>query len=72
MLDGARPLAEVAKEAKPPYSLVFGNEQTGLPSEFQSLGQSVFIPQSDLVDSLNLAVAVSVGAYAFSQRRNEA
>ena len=66
MLDGARPLNEVAREARPPYSLVFGNEQTGLPPEFAAVGQSVFIPQSDEIDSLNLAAAVSIGAYAFT------
>ena len=65
MLDGARPLNEVAREARPPFSLVFGNEQTGLPARFSTLGQSVFIPQSDEIDSLNLAVAVSVGTYTF-------
>ena len=65
MLDGARPLNEVAREARPPFSLVFGNEQTGLPPRFAALGQSVFIPQSDEIDSLNLAVAVSVGTYTF-------
>lgn len=65
MLDGAIPLNEAARSAKPPYSLVFGNEQTGLPAEFASLGQSVMIPQSDEIDSLNLAVAVSVGSYTF-------
>ena len=65
MLDGARPLDDVAREARPPFSLVFGNEQTGLPPIFASLGQSVLIPQSDEIDSLNLAVAVSVGAYTF-------
>ena len=68
MLDGARPLDDVAKEARPPFSLVFGNEQTGLPPEFAKLGQSVFIPQSDEIDSLNLAVAVSVGTYAFTRK----
>ena len=68
MLDGARPLNEVAREAKPPFSLVFGNEQTGLPARFAALGQSVFIPQSDEIDSLNLAVAVSVGTYTFMNR----
>ena len=67
MLDGARPLDDVAREARPPFSLVFGNEQTGLPPIFASLGQSVLIPQSDEIDSLNLAVAVSVGAYAFTR-----
>ncbi len=66
MLDGAKPLNAVARAARPPYSLIFGNEQSGLPGEFQTLGQSVLIPQSGLIDSLNLGVAVSIGAYAFS------
>ena len=65
MLDGARPLNAVARSAKPPFSLIFGNEQTGLPPEFAGFGQSVLIPQSDEIDSLNLAVAVSVGTYTF-------
>ena len=65
MLDGAIPLNAAARGAKPPFSLVFGNEQTGLPPEFAQLGQSVMIPQSPDVDSLNLAVAVSVGSYVF-------
>ena len=65
MLDGARPLNDVARTAKPPFSLIFGNEQTGLPPEFAGYGQSVLIPQSDEIDSLNLAVAVSVGTYVF-------
>ena len=67
MLDGARPLDAVASGAQPPFSLVFGNEQTGLPPAFAELGQSVLIPQSDEIDSLNLAVAVSVGAYVFTR-----
>ena len=71
MLDGAQPLNAVAREAKPPFSLVFGNEQTGLPPRFAGLGRSVFIPQSDEIDSLNLAVAVSVGTYAFMKMRGE-
>ena len=67
MLDGARTLPEVAAEAKSPWTLVFGNEASGLPARFAELGQSVFIPQSEEIDSLNLAVAVSVGAYAFTR-----
>ncbi len=65
MLDGARPLNAVAAEAVPPFSLVFGNEASGLPARFAQLGQSVFIPQSPEIDSLNLAVAVSIGSYVF-------
>lgn len=65
MLDGAISLNAAAGMAKTPFSLVFGNEQTGLPAEFAKLGQSVMIPQSEEIDSLNLAVAVSVGSYVF-------
>lgn len=65
MLDGAISLNAAAEMAKTPFSLVFGNEQTGLPAEFAKLGQSVMIPQSEEIDSLNLAVAVSVGSYVF-------
>ena len=68
MLDGARPLDDVARAARAPFSLVFGNAQSGLPAVFQTYGQSVFIPQSDKIDSLNLSVAVSIGAYAFRQK----
>ena len=69
MLDGAKPLQAVAPQALPPFSMVFGNEQTGLPPRFAELGQSVYIPQSPEIDSFNLAVAVSVGAYAFMSGR---
>ncbi|MCQ2437806.1 MAG: TrmH family RNA methyltransferase [Clostridia bacterium] len=70
MLDGAKTLDEVAAAAKPPFSLVFGNEAAGLPPVFATLGQSVFIPQSNEIDSLNLAVAVSIGSYTFMNRGN--
>ena len=65
MLDGAIGLNEAARSAQKPFTLVFGNEQTGLPPQFASMGQSVMIPQSSEIDSLNLAVAVSVGSYVF-------
>ena len=70
MLDGAIPLEAAAGQAVSPWSLVFGNEQTGLPASFARLGQSVLIPQSAQIDSLNLAVAVSIGAYAFTRPRD--
>ncbi len=74
MLDGAKPLGEVAPTRPEKYALVFGNEQTGLPAHFAQLGQSVVIPQSNEIDSLNLAVAVSIGTYVFTrtdpQQRN--
>ena len=66
MLDGAITLPEAVAQKQEPYSLIFGNEATGLPPEFAKIGQSVFIPQSREIDSLNLGVSVSIGAYAFT------
>ena len=48
---------------RPPYTLVFGPEGAGLPPGYASIGESVKIPQSPLVESLNLAVAVGVALY---------
>lgn len=67
MLTGSIPLMDAARSPRRPYALVFGNEATGLPEEFARLGQSVRIPQSDKVDSFNLAIAVAIGVHAFQQ-----
>ena len=66
MLDGSVLLETAAQGARAPYALVFGNEGSGLPPAFATLGQAVRIPHSDAIDSLNLAVAVAIGAYAFA------
>lgn len=67
MLDGAVDLQTAAKTQNRPYTLIFGNEGSGLPADFAALGQAVRIPHSQEIDSLNLAVAVAIGAYAFTQ-----
>ncbi len=61
MLGAAQKLEDVV--FRTPYTLVFGPEGAGLPPETAVLGESVMIPQSPLVESLNLAVAVSVALY---------
>jgi len=61
MLDGAKDIREVKFEE--PFSMVQGNESKGLPKEFGELGQSIFIPNSDKVDSLNLSVATAIGLW---------
>lgn len=68
MLDGGTVLTPESCPKAERYTLVFGNEASGLPPEFQTYGQSLFIAQTDAVDSLNLAVSVAVGAYLFTQR----
>jgi TrmH family RNA methyltransferase len=51
-------------EFKHPHSLVFGNESDGLPASFEKLCTPVSIYQSELVDSLNLAVAAGIALHA--------
>ena len=65
MLDGSVMLEEATAKVQSPYALVFGNEGSGLPPEFAEMGQAVRIPHNDKIDSLNLSIAVGIGAYAF-------
>ena len=65
MLDGSVMLEEAVASLQRPYALVFGNEGSGLPAEFAEMGQAVRIPHNDRIDSLNLSIAVGIGAYAF-------
>ena len=51
------------------FSLVFGNEATGLDDTCLKVGTSIFIPQSPDVDSLNLTIAVGIGAYTFTNQK---
>ncbi len=50
-----------------PYALVFGNEAKGLDPKYFEKGTIVKIPQSENVDSLNLAVSVGIGLYETSK-----
>jgi len=64
MLDASVPLGTVT-EIPEVYSLVFGNEGSGLPAEFAGYGQAIRIESNDQVDSLNLAIAAGIGIYHF-------
>lgn len=50
-----------------PYSLVFGNEASGLPIEFKNYGTSVFIPHESKIDSLNLSIAAGIAIHKASK-----
>lgn len=65
MLDASVPLEEGVRMKNGPFTLIFGNEATGLPPEFSRYGQPVRIPQTADVDSLNLSIACAVGTYRF-------
>lgn len=68
MLDASVPLGEVIREKRTAsYSLIFGNEGSGLPAAFAGYGRPVRIESNDRVDSLNLAVAAGIAMYAFTR-----
>lgn len=60
---GSTPLPNILGEGC--WSLIFGNEGSGLAKEYEEIGTSVRIPQSEHVDSLNLTTAVAIGLYHF-------
>lgn len=66
MLDGAKDIREVKFEE--PFSMIQGNESKGLPENLKNLGQSVYIPQSKDIDSLNLSVATAIGLWESSKK----
>lgn len=69
MLKGAVPLQQLKRDKGETYSLIFGNEATGLPDSFAREGQSVVIRHTDRIDSLNLALATGIGIYEFTKNQ---
>lgn len=67
MLSSSMSLAEL--ERREPYSLVFGNEATGLPAEYGDFCQGVVIRHSRNIDSLNLPMAAGIAMYEFTKDR---
>ncbi|NMA83524.1 MAG: TrmH family RNA methyltransferase [Epulopiscium sp.] len=67
MLDGAKTMEEIRLDKDELYSLVFGNESSGLDSSCKKYGEAVFIQHQDTIDSLNLSIAASIGIYYFTR-----
>ncbi len=65
MLDGEASLKDIQHNPKELFTLVFGNEATGLEAEFLKLGTSVVIKHSNTIDSLNLTIAAGIALYEF-------
>lgn len=66
MLKGAKEIGEV--EFKKPLTIIHGNESKGLEDRYMELGQSVYIPHSDNIDSLNLSVATAISLWEVSKK----
>jgi TrmH family RNA methyltransferase len=65
--DAATPLEGVHFD--PPFTLALGPEWSGLPDEVRAAGTPLRIRQSDLVESLNLAVAAGIALHHATQPR---
>ena len=63
--DRAETLVPGSVLGKEPYTLIFGNEATGLPADYAEIAKPLIIPQSESVDSLNLTIAAGIGMYMF-------
>jgi TrmH family RNA methyltransferase len=65
MLDGEDEIQDVKEENI--HSLVFGNESSGLDESYKKYN-SVVIPHSVEIDSLNLTIAIGISLYKFSSK----
>ena len=66
MLKSSTNLSKIEK--KEPYTLIFGNEATGLDDSYLKVGNPVRINHTNNIDSLNLDNAVSIAAYEFTKK----
>ncbi len=46
-----------------PYSIIHGNESKGLDEKYLELGESVYIPHSKDIDSLNLSIVAGISMW---------
>lgn len=65
MLNGRYQLGTLEHPKNKPYSLIFGNEASGLDAAYLEVGKSVVIPHTHAIDSLNLSLATGIGIYEF-------
>lgn len=65
MLKGSTDINKLERDKSETFSLVFGNEATGLDDSFLDKGKSILIRHTDNIDSLNLPVAVGISIYDF-------
>lgn len=66
-LNGKQYLQQTEVDNTKPFTLVFGNEATGLPEKVASMGTKIKIKQSKDVDSFNLAISVAMAEYHFTK-----
>lgn len=65
MLNGKVSLKDVQHKKNESFSLIFGNEATGLDSSFENIGTGIIIKHTNRIDSLNLTIAAGIAMYKF-------
>jgi len=70
MLQGAVRLQDATLTQ--PFSLIFGNESTGLDASYAHVGQSVVIEHANTIDSLNVTIAAGIALHHFARAAFEA
>jgi TrmH family RNA methyltransferase len=48
------------------WTLIFGNESSGLDDSYLNVGVPIIIKHSNKIDSLNLAMSVGIGLFYFN------
>lgn len=66
VLKGKNTITNINK-TKELFSLVFGNESSGLPDTFLNYENTVLIKHSNKIDSLNLTIALGIALYEFTK-----
>lgn len=66
MLKGSISLQTMMIQNAHNISFIFGNEGSGLPDSFLTIGTPIKISHSSAIDSLNLSIAVSIALYHYS------
>ena len=61
MLNGKENIKDIKFNS--PFSLIQGNESEGLPDKYLNIGESIYIPHSKDIDSLNLSIATGIGIW---------
>lgn len=67
MLKANTNLKDVKNKGK--FSLIFGNEATGLSDDYLNIGIPLIIRHTNNIDSLNLDNAVSIALYEFTKNK---
>ncbi len=67
MLDGSSKMQYTPIEEN--FSLILGNEATGLSHEFSEIGKPIRIEHTQNIDSLNLPIAASIAMYEATRNK---